>query len=476
MSELRSSDITEKKVVEQEVDEPISDNVQLLQRFSSGQLTETDAKLVFDKYDADRDGVWEREEARSFLMDVQQVFHNYRVVTDETLESVIGEMQLNVTQDGRIKWMEFKSFVLYLENYPFKYLHDKLSKAFSKDNAKTSVLVTNLDISTTSADLIKAFESAGTISSLSLVGTVGTKSHKTVSPQALIVFETADTVSSAVNTVNGKTILSSSVIVTPYSFQDFPLFGGRVQTPSWFARSYAKAILAAQGLGHSIAEFDERHKISSTIKTGAHKVGEKLSATGEAIKSTAHAAAVKTKLVAADVQDKTVEMAEDTKVKGHEAKVGAKEKAHEVKTEAQHSSIIQKGLDYVEHAKIAVASALGHHHKKDEEVEAKLAKMGYAPPHGVGTQYKEVPTVTMGNMRLVPQGVGTQYKEFPIEPSSDVSSQLEKMHLEPQGVGTQYKESGFDERSSETTFSEKHVTSVDERSEHSSKIHGEVRP
>lgn len=234
-------------------------------------ITEEQARAIFNRYDSNNKSQWNIHDLRLFLFDLRESFHEARVIPDEVLIDVLKELQLKL--DGQdqpcVTWMDFKSYLMYLQQKPFHTINNTVDAIVPAEALLHAVHVTSLPRDVTRDHLLAIFTACGPVTRCFV--------NQDIAPEALVCFYQADGATAALQ-LNGTQILSVPIKVKPYDRKlDFPhlLFKRK---PSALANNLAKVVITAQ-------QVDERLHISDAVNKGAivvnqfvedHKIKEKV--------------------------------------------------------------------------------------------------------------------------------------------------------------------------------------------------------
>ncbi|ETO30671.1 hypothetical protein RFI_06448 [Reticulomyxa filosa] len=95
-------------------------------------VTEENARKLFDLYTIEEySEQLQPPDVRKLLFDTMEAFDWPLVVPDEALDAVFEEMSLN--EKSGITWVEFKSFLVFLQEKPFHKLLQLITQGFSKE-------------------------------------------------------------------------------------------------------------------------------------------------------------------------------------------------------------------------------------------------------------------------------------------------------------------------------------------------------
>eukprot|EP01083_Nonionella_stella_P015845 44348_1 len=268
----------------------------------SQRMSEIEARTLFDRYSENKESL-SRPELVRLLMDVQQAFGFPPCVPNESTDTVLSELVLNVESSGSVSWIEFKSFCVYLQQSPIQHLHDQVISVFSLRDLNHAVLVSfstmvtgpgAADVeganSVPDTDSVREVLSAefGEEGEVNQVFVHFHAEHKVV--EAMIVFEREESIDKALAKNGAAVVQGFECRVIRYDCQRFP--SSRVPGKHSKAASViAKGVLAAkvfdskhnvtgkvsdvgQAMSSSIKNLDESMRISETAQNIGHVVSQ----------------------------------------------------------------------------------------------------------------------------------------------------------------------------------------------------------
>jgi hypothetical protein len=324
---------------------------------AEGGLSEEHARVVFDRYDSRGAGAWTYRDLRFFLCDLQEAFDAPRVVPDEALDECVRMMRLNLEGSGGgaaaeagVTWLEFKSFLLFLQSQPLETLNLTVTKHAHPALIEHAVAVTSLPDDVTPAVLRGLFSPCGEVRCVFVTSENG--------PQALVGFRDAASVEGALK-MHGVA-LGDKLITVQRRSGDFPdlVFHRK---PSLIARGLATVVV-------TLSEFDRKHNVRGKLRAGADAVSAKVSqfADEHGITEKARAAADAAAAKSREIDDKY--------------KLSEKKKQVAAKVSAVASSVA---------ANPTVASGLGALQKLGKKIDQKLTDFKAETAVAVAEKEKE---------------------------------------------------------------------------------------
>jgi hypothetical protein len=176
------------------------------------------------------------------------------------------ELQLHVESSVLVPFVDFKSYLMYLQPAPLETLHNTLFKAFDPQFAKNAVVVHNLPPAATEALVTAIF--AELPLAIRVIYSVPADDDAKLPSQALVCLISDDDIQVACSK-NGATVLDNTIVVEPFETKhdSFPSSGQR-RNPSKVAQGLGKVIASAK-------DFNTKHGITHTVKKSAVRVAER---------------------------------------------------------------------------------------------------------------------------------------------------------------------------------------------------------
>lgn len=221
------------------------------------EKTEDRIRVIFYRYAQPNESVWLMNDVRLFLFDLEESFGLARVIPDEALVEVAHELQISSQSSNSavVTWLDFKSYMLYIQTNPLQSLHNIILRSVPKDCVAHAVHITSLPNNITKEHILAIFSPCGPVAKCYI--------NQDSAPEALLCFNASDGAAAALQ-MTGVRILNTPVQVKPYIGQDFPSLIYK-RKPSFIAKSLAKVIVTAQNI-------DEHLHIVDRVKQGAEKV------------------------------------------------------------------------------------------------------------------------------------------------------------------------------------------------------------
>lgn len=230
-----------------------------LKELVSLNISEDHGRVIFERYDASGSDTWSKADIRAFLLDVQEAFDSPRVVPNEAIEGAVKEIKLDVDSQDTVTWVEFKSYILYLQSKPLHRLHEIVDDQVPSEAVQNAVVVAGLASVATLESVLAEVSKAGPIAYAYFIGEP--------SPQVLVAFRTVEAQQAAVAmnglVINGK----KSAVHTLEEAKQFPLLVYKKDI-SAVSRGLASVYLTAGSV-------DDKLKISQTVKSASSAVSAK---------------------------------------------------------------------------------------------------------------------------------------------------------------------------------------------------------
>jgi len=201
------------------------------------------------------------------LLDLQEALGTPRVVPEEALQEALKELQLNIDAPPGVTWVEFKSYLLFLQQAPLQTLHETVSKVVQPHSLHCAVLLSSLPTQSDHESIFRHFSPCGRVARVWLFDDAN--SPGSAGPQALVVFADAAGAIEAVK-LCGSNLAGRPIAVEPYRGQEFPTCH-LTRKPSAVSAAVAKVYVGAKRL-------DEQAKISATVWQGVDSAGTRLTA------------------------------------------------------------------------------------------------------------------------------------------------------------------------------------------------------
>jgi len=225
----------------------------------NGGVSEEQGKVIYDRYDSGGKGLWTVSDLRLFLFDLEESFHCLRVVPDEALMDVLRELQLNVSDHQAVSWVEFKSYLIYLQAVPLNSLHEIVQRVVSAEKLRAAVVVSSA-AGVTKEHLHAVFSQCGTVSDVFIARDLAT--------EALVCFALPASAAEALR-FDGAEILKAKITVEAIRADtEFPHRAYQRQ-PRLVARTIAKVYV-------DLKDFSDRHQLMEKLRLHSANVSERL--------------------------------------------------------------------------------------------------------------------------------------------------------------------------------------------------------
>eukprot|EP00478_Filoreta_tenera_P000536 GABV01000539.1.p1 GENE.GABV01000539.1~~GABV01000539.1.p1 ORF type:complete len:403 (-),score=146.02 GABV01000539.1:37-1245(-) len=268
--------------------------------FISSEMSEEDAKTLFDLYDVNKDEHLDRTDLTHLLLDICIAKGLPPVVPEEAVDAAISELCLNVDESAqKVSWIEFKSFAVYLNQQPLDHLSGLVSDRVNEDDLARALYIkfgapadgeaardwTDLKTQQDVTEALKTtFSTQGRQVAKAFLARPPpvTDAQVPFLPDAVVTFdpkslESNDTLASALEI---NSVFNISVSTNHYVAQKFPEHAAGSARRSRIAQALAtgvqlskKALTKAKelderfGVSKGIKEFDSRYKVTETAKT-----------------------------------------------------------------------------------------------------------------------------------------------------------------------------------------------------------------
>eukprot|EP00474_Spongospora_subterranea_P008624 CRZ09082.1 hypothetical protein [Spongospora subterranea] len=250
--------------------------IELMRSLKDSPVSEDDAVAMFAWANkSPDDDVWDAEDLRLFLVELCIAFDLDPVVTDESVESAIRELQLDSNEHGRISKMEWKSFFLYLLDSPLNHLANSAFRSNPRSTSQPAYPSGQTVVISFAGPNVMSLNKV--IAQSAIRKAVGATTSfefakKGENAAMLVVFETPILVETALSLHELPTLDISDINVSRYNTGAvFPSWAQPASTPTrnpgMVAKALASTVLFGAMVGSQARVLDERVGFSSTAKS-----------------------------------------------------------------------------------------------------------------------------------------------------------------------------------------------------------------